>query len=187
MIEIKTIEHRGATIDCPHCRKALVTLFPNGPKQAFDRYLYDDGDVRRSLSEIPRLHGSDIEVRLGTCFYCTGDYFGVTARFIDAILDDEFIQIYFLGNGDRGEESNFIGQNSEEEWTVTRFDTPLGPMLEHQFGPCAAKLTGIHYPGNASTFAGPSELAEHFLLAQWNELRKMPKALGLHKQHLGNT
>lgn len=47
--------------------------------------------------------------------------------FIDAILDDEFIQV-FMGNGDRGEESNFIGQSREEEWIVSRIDTPLGSI-----------------------------------------------------------
>ena len=128
MIETKAIDPSGIAIDCPHCRKALLTVFPHGPKKAFDRYLYTDGDtVPIESAPRHRLLGWDIELRLGTCPFCAGVYFGLTARFIDAIPDDDVIRVYFFRNGDRGEENNFIGRHSEETWIVSRFDTPPWP------------------------------------------------------------
>ncbi len=182
MIETKAINPSGIAIDCPHCGKALLTVFPHGPKKAFDRYLYTDWDtVTVELAPRRRQLGWDIEVRLGTCPFCAGDYFGITARFIDAIPDDDFIRVYFLRTGDRGEENNFIGRRGEETWIISRFDTPLGPMLEHQFGPFAVTFGDQLEPkGVAGSFmGGPSDLARQFLLTQWDELRTMPKALGL--------
>jgi hypothetical protein len=114
-------------------------------------------------------------------FFCAGAYFGITARFIDAIPDDDVIHIYFLQNGDRGEENNFIGRRSEETWIISRFDTPVGPTLEHQFGQFAVTFGDRLLPdGVASCVIGaPSDLARHFLPTQTHELRAMPKALGL--------
>jgi hypothetical protein len=182
MIETKAIEPSGMVIDCPHCRKALLTVFPHGPKKAFDRYLYTDCDtVPIELAPRQRVLGWDIEVRLGTCPFCAGAYFGITARFIDAIPDDDVIHVYFFRNGDRGEENNFIGRRSEDTWIISRFDTPLGPMLEHQFGPFAATFGDRLWPNGVAgcVIGGPSDLARHFLLTQWDELRTMPKGLGL--------
>jgi hypothetical protein len=181
MIETMAIDQNGIAIDCPHCRKALLTVFPHEPKKAFDRYLYTDGDtVPIELTARHRRRGWDIEVRLGACRFCGGDYFGITARFIDAKPDDTFIHVYFGRNGDRGEENNFIGRRGEETWIVSRFDTPLGPMLEHQFGPFAVTFGDRRASnGVAGRFiGGPADLARHFLLTQWAELRTMLKALG---------
>lgn len=182
MIETEAIEPGGIAIDCPHCRRLLLTVCSHGPKKAFDRYLYTDGDtVPVELAPRQRVLGWDIEVRLGACRYCAGAFFGITARFIDGIPDDDVIHVFFLRNGDRGEEINFIGRRREERWIVSRFETPVGPMLEHQFGPFAANSGDRLWPNDAanSCIGGPSDLARHFLLTQWDELRAMPKALGL--------
>ena len=181
MIETKAIEPSGIAIDCPHCRKALLTVFPHGPKNAFDRYLYPIDTVPIELAPRQRLLGWDIEVRPGTCFFCAGVYFGITARFIDFDTDDDVIHIYFFRNGDRGEENNFIGRRGEETWIISRFDTPVGPMLEHQFGPFAVTFGDRLLPNRVAgcVIGAPSDLARHFLLTQTDELHAMPKALGL--------
>jgi hypothetical protein len=182
MIETKAIDPSGIAIDCPHCGKTLLTVFPHGPKKAFDRYLYPDRDtVPTELASGHRRLGWDIEARLGKCPFCAGDYFGITARFIDAIPDDDFIYVYFFRNADRGEANNFIGRRSEETWIISRFDTPLGPMLEHQFGPFAITFGDQLAPNDKAgcIIGGPSDLARHFLLTQWDELRTMSKTSGL--------
>ncbi len=186
MIETKAIDPSGIALDCPHCGKALLTVFPHGPKKAFDHYLYFDGSPGTiELTPRHRRLGWHIEVRLGTCPFCAGDYFGITARFVDAIPDDDFIHVYFFRNGERGDENNFIGRRSEETWIISHFDTPLGPMLEHQFGPFALTFVERLGPkGIASCIiGGPSDFARHFLLTQWDELRTMPKALGRFRPH----
>ncbi|WP_424363332.1 hypothetical protein [Methylocystis parvus] len=181
MIETEAIDPSGIAIDCPHCRRLLLTVCSHGPKNAFDRYLYTDDDtVPIELAPRQPIFGWDIEVRLGACPYCAGAYFGITARFIDGIPDDDVIDVFFRRNGDRGEENNFIGRRSEETWIVSRFETPVGPMLEHQFGPFAATFGGRLWPNGVADcgIGGPSDLARHFLLSQWDELRAMPKAVG---------
>ena len=186
MIETKATDPSGIAIDCPHCREALLTVFPHGPKKAFDHYLYfDGGHVPIGSTRRHRRLGWDIEVRLGTCPFCAGSYFGISARFVDAMPDDNFIHVYFFRNGDRVDESNFIGRRSEETWIISHFDTPLGPMLEHQFGPFALALVERLGPKGIAGcgIGGPSDLARHFLLTQWNELRAMPKALGRFRPH----
>jgi hypothetical protein len=177
MIETKRIGAGGVAIDCPHCSKALLTVFARGPKNAFDRFLYAKIPVE-SMPR-PRMLGWDVEVRLGACAFCASDYFGISARFIDALPNDDFIKVYFSRKGDRGQENNFIGQRGNETWIISRFDTPLGPMLEHQFGPFPgfsdARLWQFGVAGSATR--GPSDLARHFLLTQWDELRTMPNRL----------
>ena len=107
MIETKAIDPSGLAIDCPHCGEALLTVFPHGPKNAFDHYLYSDGGpVPIELTTRHRRLEWDIEVRLGTCPFCAGDYFGISARFVDAIPDENFIHVYFFRNGDRGADSD---------------------------------------------------------------------------------
>ncbi len=180
MIESQTIEQSGITIYCPHCRWALLTLFSHGPKAAFDRGLYTDGSTSIGVTPRPRMLGWDIEVRLGACPSCAGAYFGITAKFIDAVVDDDFIHVYFLRNGDRGEERNFVGGRGSESWIISRFDTPRGLMLEHQFGPFAAAFGDRLRPNGDydCVIGGPTDLARRLLLTQWDELRTMPKALG---------
>jgi hypothetical protein len=181
MIETKAIDQSGVAIHCPHCHRTLLALFSNGPKNAFDRHLYSDRSIPIAGTPRPSALRWDIEVRLGACHFCARAYFGITARFIDAIQDDDGIDVYFFRNGDRGEENNFLGRRSEESWIISRVETRLGPMLEHQFGPFAATL-GRRARRKGATgciTGGPSELARHFLLTQWDELRAMPKTLGL--------
>ena len=94
----------------------------------------DGGPVPIELTPRHRRLGWDIEVRLGTCPFCAGDYFGITARFVDAIPDDDFIHVYFFRNGDRGDENNLIGRRSEETWITSHFDTPLARCLNINLG-----------------------------------------------------
>ena len=72
-----------------------------------------------------------------------------------------------------------------ETWIDSHFDTPLGPMLEHQFGPFALTFVEPLGPKGmaSSVLGGLPDLARHFLLTQWNELRAMPKALGRFRPH----
>lgn len=174
MTETKVIDLSGVAIDCPHCGKALLTVFPHGPKNAFDRYLYTDRNTAPIESTPrPRRRGWDIEVRLGACRFCGCDYFGITARFIYMKSDDR--------NGDGGEGNNYLGRRGEETWIISRFDTRFGPMLEHQFGPFAVTFgERLASNGGAGRFiGGPSDFARHLLLTQWDELRIMPRTLAL--------
>jgi len=85
--------------------------------------------------------------------------------------------IYFFQNGDRGEENNFIGRRSEETWIISRFDTPVGPTLEHQFGKFAVTF-GDRSCQTASqvVLSGPVGSRATFFATQTHELRAMPKA-----------
>jgi len=55
MIETNAIKPGGAPVACAHCRKALYTVFPPPQEQAFEGYLYSDGDAvpTRSSASLP--------------------------------------------------------------------------------------------------------------------------------------
>jgi hypothetical protein len=186
MIETNAITESGAPVACPHCRKTLFTVLPHRQELAFEGYLYTDSDTvpispSLSASQSQGFGSWDTELMAGECPFCRGAYFAITVILIDAMPDDEFRQVYFYRSGDRGEKSNFTARHGNQSWVISRFDTPLGPMLEHEFGPFADTFgKWIGSVGVASCEGGgPWDFAKEFLLMHWDALRAMPKALAL--------
>jgi hypothetical protein len=185
MIETSVLDANGAPVACPHCRKTLFTVFPHRQEQAFAGHLYTDGDmvpVFHSLTDEQRQgFGWDTELMVGKCPFCGGAYFRITALFIDAVPDHEFKDVYFFRNGDRGEPTHFTARRCSQTWVIAVFDTPLGPMLQHEFGPFADTFGAWIGPFGVASCAsgGPWGFAKEFLLTQWDDLRTMPKAFGL--------
>jgi len=100
---------------------------------------------------------------------------------MDVEPDTDTEDVFFHHNGDRGEETKFLAQRGVDRWILTRFDTPQGPMIEHDFGPFADTYGDWIGPyGVASCIeGGPWSFARAFLLERWDELRALPKAIGL--------
>lgn len=178
MIETTEIPAEGVTVDCPSCRKALYRQFADRTEDYFEGYLYSDGDtvpLYHQLGEEQRRGGWHAALSAGTCPFCAQPFFGLVACFTDAEPDDEFESVYFHVNDDRGEPKHFSARRGEERWLVSHFDTHLGPMLEHEFGPFADTYGGWISEAGVATCSqgGPWDFAIDFLLNRWDELRAM--------------
>ncbi len=113
--------------------------------------------------------------------FCAKPIVGIIAQFLDTDPDAEFEDVYFFDNGDKGKPTNFLARQGQLAWFVSRYDTPLGPMLEHWFGPFPDRFGDWIGPNGVATCSGSPawDFAVEFMLSRWDELRTMPKGLGL--------
>jgi hypothetical protein len=174
MIAIEPISER--LVACPHCGDALYTLYGDRQEMAFDGgYLYHGGDtvsIYHDLAETTG-YGWAEHLAVGWCPWCDGRIFRIAVCLMDVEPDENTEEVFFRSNGDRGVGRNFAATRGSDSWILTRFDTPQGPMVEHEFGPFADTY------GDWRVSGGPWDFARKFLLERWEELRAMPKAVGL--------
>ena len=138
MIAIEPLSEIGHVVTCPHCRAELFKVFDSRYEATFAGYLFEDADtipIYGALSE-KRREGFGWTARLaaGQCPFCTGRLLSISAAFMDVEPDTDTEDVFFHLNGDRGEERNFLARRGVDCWVLTRFDTPQGPMIEHDSG-----------------------------------------------------
>lgn len=178
MIQTSEIPAEGHRVSCPHCRQTLYTMFARREELVFDGYLYGDGDtvpLFHRLSDKQRQGGWHAVLSAGECPFCIAPIFSLTAAFIDAEADDEFENVYFFCNDDRGERVHLLAQRGDESWIVSLFNTHLGPMLEHEFGPFADTYGEWMGPAGVASCSqgGPWAFAIDFLVDRWDAFRAM--------------
>jgi hypothetical protein len=138
LITTEPIGPAGHPVACPHCGSALFVVFA-------DRTVYESAPIYfygDTISIIRDLDDSQIDgygweatLNAGKCPNCAGPLYEIVATFMDVEPDEDVENIFFHRNGDRGEVTNFLARKGDEQWIITRCDTPQGPMLEHAFGP----------------------------------------------------
>ncbi len=154
MIELRRVTE-PVEINCPHCGAPIYAAHEHTTRMLGAGSWLDDGDI------VPGLYQAlKPEQREPDGFYChlgTGSrpccgkqYIVITATFVNTSPDDDFRDTYFRLNGDRGEETNFIARRAEFSWLVSRFESPLGPVLAHERGP---------FPWEDKSWIGPYGVA----------------------------
>jgi hypothetical protein len=182
---------QGANICCPSCGALLLHVYSDRCEVPNRRTWLSDGDTifgfHQRLSEAGKLSpdiGIDYELLIGHCPICTSDYFVVDALLVAAPVEFEsdYADVYFRGNGDRGQETNLIvlrelSGEVKPIWWASRFETPLGPLLHHCFGPFPLQdKSMVSGPwGVMACSASPGEkspwtFASDLLFSIWDEL-----------------
>ena len=154
----------------------------NGPNP------YSDGDIipiDHDLTPAQRDgFGWHAMLMVGACGHCDASLLMFRVCMMDAEPSSEVENAFFHHNAECGIPHSFHASRDggAQSWIVTRWDTPQGPMLEHEFGPFLDTDNGrwIGPIGVAMCLdGGPWTVAREFLLERWDDLRTMPKALGL--------
>ncbi len=175
---------------CPGCGTPRLLLAANGASVPGGGHWLTDGD--RILGLLPQLiqagkeperprdfkHNFDYALLVGDCPRCGQSYFVIQALFIDAEVDEPWVDTYFRENADRGRPANFkafLPGGSTKEWATQQFDTPKGTLQHHLFGPFALTDDGIRGPyGVCGCSDGGQEtwsFAGNLLLELWDELK----------------
>ena len=138
MITIEPLSESGHVVSCPHCRAAILKVFGDRQETTFDGYLFHDGDtipIYDGLSQTQREgFGWTTQLSLANVHFAMPALVSIQVGMMDVEPDTDTENVFFHQNGDRGKESNFLAQRGAERWIATRFDTPQGPMIEHDFG-----------------------------------------------------
>jgi hypothetical protein len=183
LIELQAIV-QPLEIACPHCGEPLLRMGEHDVEVVGGGFWLEDGDtvlINHALNPAQR-EGFGWKTRLdvGSSPCCEKQYVVITATFAKGLPDDEFINRYFQLNEDRGRETNFVASSGDARWYVTRFESRLGPVLEHQFGPFAWNETswigrnGVSAcTASASEKPTPFDFARDLLLEHWDSLRTL--------------
>jgi len=172
-------------VRCPYCAAPILTFGEHEGQLAGNGDWLDGGDsiprFRESLTPAQRApNGFHAILEVGHAACCTRDYFVAEAimvnRDLDPNADTDFVGAYFFFNGDRGRPTNFLASRGKREWIMQRFDSPLGPVLHHYFGPFQMLDEPPLSPdGMVSTDHGRRnwDYARGILLALWDDLQAL--------------
>jgi hypothetical protein len=136
------VELRAVTdtfdLACPHCDAALLRIEPNRLFVVSGGYWAEDSDVVPVYDLVPEDALAHYCVLMsGTAACCGKPTIVITATLAPGEPDDEMRERFFFRNEDPGPETNFTALGGIRTWTVRRFESEHGPVLEHSFGPFA--------------------------------------------------
>jgi hypothetical protein len=183
MITLAPFSEEGFPVIAPCCGRRLFTMLDK--EDHTTDFSYFDGDI------VPVFHklrddqregfGWSTRLDVGTCPLCEASIIGIETSMVAAEPDMAFEDRYFFRNEKRGLPTNFIASRGVEKWIVSRFDTPLGPMFEHIFGPMV-DVTGdwVGPHGVAICHGEGWDFACNFLLERWDELIEQMRASTAH-------
>jgi hypothetical protein len=190
MITLRRVKD-PVTLSCPYCDAPILTFDENEGHLAVDRAPLEHSDIisdmlgRLSPEQlVPNGFQCVLDVASGRC--CKRLFFFVDAIMVNRNLDpnannadNEFISTYFFFNGDRGRPTHFMASRGKREWPVQRFESPLGPVLHHYFGPfrwIEKTLTGADGTTESDKGKGNWDYARRVLLALWDDLQALSAA-----------
>jgi hypothetical protein len=138
------VELRAVTdtfdLACPHCHAALLRIEPHSSYVVTGAPWAEDSDVVPVYDLVPEDALAHYCVLMsGTAACCGKPYIVVTATLVRGEPDDAMRDRFFFRNEDPGPETNFIASGGTHNWTVRRFESERGPVLEHGF---AVRLGG---------------------------------------------
>ncbi|MGD9657781.1 MAG: hypothetical protein AB7U61_09110 [Methylocystis sp.] len=180
MITLSPFSEEGFPVIAPCCGRRLFTMLDK--EDHTTDFLYSDGDI---VDVFPLLRddqrkgfGRSTHITLGECPLCDAFIIGLETSMVAAAPDVAFQDRYFFRNEKRGLPTNFVAGRGDEKWIMSCFDTPLGPMFEHIFGPLT-NVTGewvdpqgaVNWPREEG-----GDFACNFLLERWDELIEQMRA-----------
>ena len=173
------------TIPCPSCGAALLVVGEHEVKAAGGGPWIKDGDTIQGFPwmltpEQLGKNGYDCVLETGQRPCCGKDYFIFRCVMVNTEADDDFAQTYFYMNRDRGPATYFTATRGKREWLVERHESPLGPVLNHIFGPfkldAASSVKGpdgVSGRHTASTPGDPWDFSRRALIELWSDLRAL--------------
>lgn len=156
------------TLNCPHCGGPRLRMFSNRQEVIGSKYFLYDGDTLPDFDECAA--SADHELLIGECPHCDHRYTAIDASLINAEVDQDWIDTYFLGNqGDagRGPASNFQATMGDLIWLTSEYKTSKGTMQTHMFGPFPSPEVDHGYRFRPGEF----EFATALLVKHWAALK----------------
>ena len=175
-------------IPCPTCGAPLLRVSKHCLDVVGDGYYLVDGDTVDGFygdltPEEKDPSGNWCELLQGSRPCCGVGYVVIEDVCVNAPMNDRFARSYMTKN-EPGETTFLVATRGAERWIVGRCDTPLGPMLTHQFGPFAWADTSWIGPNGVTSCrsswdnsASPWAFADAFLLERWNDLQELTRSL----------
>lgn len=188
------------TVRCPACGEPVLLVHPDRTEVPRGKPWLKDGDsvpgLWDALSDAQKTpDGFDYELLIGDCPHCRESYYVVTAGFMNASQAEAQAYLYF--NVELGAERNALCTTTTTaaaaaagstidavvasmQWILHEYDTPLGLMQSHEFGPWM-----LDDPGSISGPYGVSSCGVHgqepepwaharnLLLVLWDSLRAL--------------
>ena len=170
------------TLNCPDCGGPRLRMFSNRQEVIGSKYFLSDGDTVDGFFEslcaagiedaehFERTENTDHELLIGECPHCGQRYTAIDASLINAEVDQDWIDTYFLGHqGDagRGPASNFQATMGDSTWLTSEYKTPKGTMQTHMFGPFPSPEIDHGYRFRPGEF----EFAKTLLVKHWPALK----------------
>lgn len=169
-------------LTCPSCGKPIYVAHPADTEVPGGGTWLRDGDTIGGLwdmlSDVQKVPETfDYELMVGGCRSCGNDYYVALASFMEG--DKEETHDYLLFNADPGAVRNYICSRDDMRWLLSEYETPIGVMHHHTFGPWALKSPdgvigryGVSSCGDGAV-AEPWEHARGLLFAAWDDLRAL--------------
>lgn len=172
------------TLGCPSCGKPVYIAHSTDTEVPGGGTWLRDGDTIEGLwdmlSEGQKIPNAfDYELMVGDCRSCGNDYYVVLASFMDG--NEEAAHDYLYFNIKLGPVRNYLCHLPTMQWLLSEYETPLGVMHHHTFGPWALKSGegiigkyGVSLCGNGVVaVAEPWEHSRGLLFAAWDGLRAL--------------
>lgn len=173
---------KSHALACPSCGKPVYVAHPTDTEVPGGGTWLRDGDtiggLWNMLSEAQKKPSAfAYELMVGGCRSCGKDYYVALASFMDG--DEEAAQDYLRFNVELGPVRNYLCSLPTTQWLLSEYETPIGVMHHHTFGPWALKSAdgvigryGVSSCGNWAV-AEPWEHARGLLFATWDDLRAL--------------
>ena len=159
---------------CPYCEAPMAVLGPHTLQMIGKGWLLLDGDT---LNFERSTDGQNLALSCGCRPCCGKSWVMIEAVTVDAEppWESDFAEAFFRKNKDCGEPTHYMASRGKRSWWVTRFESDLGPVLEHQIGPLAVEPEWQDIKEITACGDGPWDLAKRILASLWDDLLALQK------------
>jgi len=148
MITAEAIQ-KSHSVHCPCCNAILNVVGRHEQTIPDDQEWLTDGDtvdgIWDALSDPQKVPSAfSYELMMGCCAICGQSHYAVTASFMNANYEQSGVESCLSFWGPYDGQRNYICYGTKpltDTWLLMVFETSLGPMFHHTFGPFLLKAS----------------------------------------------